>query len=112
MAEGRVDDDRERGVAELFEEGAHRLVELSEARGCAPLGGDVRTVDDDVLDGHVDPQSSSYVATSEGPRRARRATRPTRAPRRACDIVAMQRATTPRPTRGSDSRWRERRAPR
>src|SRR5690606_30904074 len=40
---------------ELLDEGPHRLVELGEAGGVAPFGGDVGSVDDYVVDRHGMP---------------------------------------------------------
>ena len=52
VREARVDDDGDRGRLVLLEVRAHCLVELLQARQGATLGRKVRSVDDDVLDGH------------------------------------------------------------
>jgi hypothetical protein len=75
VAERRVDDDGELHVTELVEERAYGFVQLSEARRGAPFGGDVRSVDDDVRDGHVTAKSSSLRAHDVGPCHSRVALR-------------------------------------
>ena len=51
---------------ELLEERAHCLVELLQARQGASLGREVRSVDDDVLDGHPVCKSTSCVRVHRG----------------------------------------------
>ena len=51
---------------ELVDERAHCLVELLQARQGATLGCEVRSVDDDVLDGHPVSKSTSCVALHRG----------------------------------------------
>jgi hypothetical protein len=53
MAERRVDDHGHLLVAVVLDEGAHRVVELGEARRGATFGRDVGSVDDDVHSAHV-----------------------------------------------------------
>src|SRR5690606_12263137 len=55
VGEGGVDDDGDVLGLELLDEGPHRLVELGEAGGVAPFGGDVGSVDDYVVDRHGMP---------------------------------------------------------
>src|SRR5690606_15891138 len=55
VGEGGVDDDRHVLGLVLLDEGPHRLVELGEAGRVTPLGGDVGSVDDDVVDRHGMP---------------------------------------------------------
>ena len=50
----------------LLDERLHRLVELGEARERPALGGDVRSVDDDVGDRHVLVHSTKRTGRSEG----------------------------------------------
>src|SRR5690606_3058006 len=67
VTEGRVDHHSQRGdFAVLTEDHANRHVQLSEARGGTALGGDVGSVDYDVLHGHVMHQSSSWRGRNEG----------------------------------------------
>ena len=66
VGERGVDHDGDVVGRVLLDERLHRLVELGEAGRVAALGGDVRTVDDDVCDLHVRLHSTRRPGRSEG----------------------------------------------
>ena len=72
VREGGVDDDRDDLGVVLVDEGPHRLVELGEAGGVPPLGGDVGAVDDHMLYGHRCLHSSSQANRTGGSAPVRR----------------------------------------
>jgi hypothetical protein len=57
MAEGRIHHDGDAGFGVLVHQGANRFIELGEARRGSAFGGDVGSVNDDALIGHVSRQS-------------------------------------------------------
>ena len=66
VGERGVDHDRDVVRRVLLDERLHGLVELGEAGRVAALGGDVRTVDDDVVDLHDWVHSTKRAGDSDG----------------------------------------------
>lgn len=67
VTERGVDNDRDCSLGMFFEEGHDSLVQLFETRLRSALGGDVRTVDDDVLDHDPFSQARMTFTSSDRP---------------------------------------------